>query len=144
MLLECMDVMLGHVPVMSARVSVAQLLLDKWSLTESNLAVLVSRRPDLVPSSVAVCAGRGRLAVVAGPAIHAGSASFAHTRHALCMLERVAVCVAQRESVLLVGETGNGKTSVVQVCRSRRAGAGCYCSKADDPRACRPWRPCAT
>ncbi|XP_078617566.1 midasin-like [Branchiostoma floridae x Branchiostoma japonicum] len=43
-----------------------------------------------------------------------GNACFAHTRHAVSLLERVAVCVQRGEPVLLVGETGTGKTSSVQ------------------------------
>jgi midasin len=43
-----------------------------------------------------------------------GSSSFAFTRPAACLLERVACCVAWKESVLLVGETGTGKTTAVQ------------------------------
>jgi midasin len=40
--------------------------------------------------------------------------SFCFTRPAACLLERVACCVASLEPVLLVGETGTGKTSAVQ------------------------------
>ena len=40
--------------------------------------------------------------------------SFALTRHALSSMERVAACVRVDEPVLLVGETGTGKTTVVQ------------------------------
>jgi midasin len=36
------------------------------------------------------------------------------TKHSLLLMERIAVCVHQHEPVLLVGETGNGKTAVVQ------------------------------
>ncbi|KAL0096148.1 P-loop containing nucleoside triphosphate hydrolase protein [Phycomyces blakesleeanus] len=39
---------------------------------------------------------------------------FAVTGHALRLLERLAVCVHLTEPVLLVGETGTGKTTVVQ------------------------------
>lgn len=42
-------------------------------------------------------------------------ANFAHTRVALQLLEQMAVCVKLNEPVLLVGETGCGKTSTVQV-----------------------------
>ncbi|KDR17835.1 Midasin, partial [Zootermopsis nevadensis] len=44
----------------------------------------------------------------------AGGSSFCFTRPAACLLERVACCVAWMEPVLLVGETGTGKTSAVQ------------------------------
>jgi midasin len=39
---------------------------------------------------------------------------FAHTGHALRLMEAVAACLARQEPVLLVGETGCGKTSVIQ------------------------------
>lgn len=39
---------------------------------------------------------------------------FSHTKHALRLLEQLSVCVARNEPVLLVGETGNGKTAVIQ------------------------------
>lgn len=39
---------------------------------------------------------------------------FSFTRIAACVLERIAICVEQNEPVLLIGETGVGKTSSVQ------------------------------
>ena len=42
------------------------------------------------------------------------TAQFAFTRQSVNLLERVAVCVMHNEPVLLVGETGVGKTSSVQ------------------------------
>ncbi|KAI9260402.1 hypothetical protein EDC94DRAFT_542138 [Helicostylum pulchrum] len=39
---------------------------------------------------------------------------FATTGHALRLMERIAVCIHLTEPVLLVGETGTGKTTVVQ------------------------------
>jgi midasin len=38
---------------------------------------------------------------------------FAHTGHALRIMERAAAALAQREPVLLVGETGTGKTTTL-------------------------------
>lgn len=43
---------------------------------------------------------------------------FSPTRHSLCLLERLAACVSMNEPVLLVGGTGNGKTSVIQALAS--------------------------
>lgn len=40
--------------------------------------------------------------------------TFAATRPAAVLLEQLAVCVAKGEPILLVGETGTGKTSTVQ------------------------------
>uniref|UniRef100_A0A1I8PDS0 Midasin n=1 Tax=Stomoxys calcitrans TaxID=35570 RepID=A0A1I8PDS0_STOCA len=47
------------------------------------------------------------------------AATFSFTRLAACLLERVAVCVANAEPILLVGETGVGKTSSVQYLAER-------------------------
>ena len=38
---------------------------------------------------------------------------YAHTQSSLALLERVSVCVANSEPVLLVGETGVGKTATI-------------------------------
>ena len=38
---------------------------------------------------------------------------FAHTRQSLLLLESVGRCVQQQEPILLVGETGVGKTALV-------------------------------
>ncbi|CAI7834153.1 unnamed protein product [Closterium sp. NIES-53] len=51
------------------------------------------------------------------------SMAFAATGAVLRLMERVAVCVGQREPVLLVGETGTGKTTTVQHL-ARMAGRG--------------------
>lgn len=40
--------------------------------------------------------------------------NFSFTRISACLLERIASCVMQKEPVLLVGETGTGKTSAIQ------------------------------
>lgn len=40
--------------------------------------------------------------------------NFSFTRPSACLLERIAGCVMQKEPVLLVGETGTGKTSSIQ------------------------------
>ncbi|XP_001976018.3 midasin [Drosophila erecta] len=45
--------------------------------------------------------------------------TFSFTRLASCILERIAVCVTHSEPVLLVGETGVGKTSSVQYLAER-------------------------
>lgn len=38
----------------------------------------------------------------------------AHTKHSLRLIEQIAAAVRAREHVLLVGETGTGKTSAIQ------------------------------
>lgn len=46
--------------------------------------------------------------------IESRSSNFSYTRPSVCLLERIASCIVQKEPVLLVGETGTGKTSCVQ------------------------------
>ena len=46
--------------------------------------------------------------------INNNNQTFAYTRHDLKLLEKLACCVKMNESVLLVGETGCGKTTVIQ------------------------------
>jgi midasin len=40
--------------------------------------------------------------------------AFSLTKHSLRLMERLALCVRLNEPTLLVGETGNGKTAVIQ------------------------------
>ncbi|KAK9303268.1 hypothetical protein QLX08_005030 [Tetragonisca angustula] len=42
------------------------------------------------------------------------NSNFSYTRPSVCLLERIASCIVQKEPVLLVGETGTGKTTCVQ------------------------------
>ncbi len=44
-----------------------------------------------------------------------GGANFSHTMHSSRMLEKLAVAIQRNEPILLVGETGNGKTTIIQV-----------------------------
>lgn len=47
-------------------------------------------------------------------AINRENQPFAATRPSAVLLEQLAVCISKEEPVLLVGETGTGKTSTVQ------------------------------
>lgn len=56
------------------------------------------------------------------------SGSFARTGHAMRAMEAVALAAAQREPVLLVGETGTGKTTLVQqIAQQVRTRGSCGC-----------------
>ncbi|KAK6056184.1 ATPase family protein, partial [Cooperia oncophora] len=57
----------------------------------------------------------GRCRLPSSPSLRGAQAHrLGHTRDVLQLMERLAVCVHNREPVLLVGETGVGKTSIVQ------------------------------
>ncbi|EYB82690.1 hypothetical protein Y032_0353g3293 [Ancylostoma ceylanicum] len=57
----------------------------------------------------------GRCRLPSSPSLHSAQKHrLGHTRDVLQLMERIAVCVQNHEPVLLVGETGVGKTSIVQ------------------------------
>ncbi len=74
---------------------------------------------------VCVCTQDGKAELVVGRAVldktaaapagaaAGGSGTFARTGHALRLMERAAVALARHEPLLLVGETGTGKTTLV-------------------------------
>ncbi|KAJ2886267.1 AAA ATPase midasin, partial [Coemansia asiatica] len=68
--------------------------------------------PDVSRVGSELRIGRARLPI-SGPSPDERM-PFADTRHSRCLLERIAACVQLGEPVLLSGETGTGKTTVVQ------------------------------
>ena len=74
----------------------------------------VQRLDDLLARKAKLPPPSGR-----SPARSGGGGSFAQTRQTLALMERVAACVQLGEPVLLVGETGGGKTTLVQELASR-------------------------
>lgn len=79
--------------------------------------VCLSLKPSLEVSETHITVGRATVPVISRTIrVMERSPPHSHalTRHFLVLLERLAVCVQHGESVLLVGETGTGKTSAVQ------------------------------
>ncbi|KAI5957391.1 MDN1 [Candida margitis] len=56
----------------------------------------------------------GRASLKAGGNRKSDSSSFARTNHALHLMEQIGVGISMTEPILLVGETGTGKTTIVQ------------------------------
>jgi len=75
---------------------------------------VVNGEPQWETNAERCVVGRGLVTCTPGAALSGEGQQFAFTRHALRVLERVAVCVAMDEPALLVGETGSGKTTSVQ------------------------------
>ena len=113
------------------RVQVAERLLRAlcalWAVPAEALEQYASlRKPAVSLGAADVSIGRATLPLLdAGVAARtrqamqaaaggAGGGRFAPTGHALRNMERVAVAAARSEPVLLVGETGTGKTTLVQ------------------------------
>lgn len=127
---EAIAVFGGHLPSPPLRSGLGRALAAVWGLSDDTADALVrAHKPDAeaLPAAgpgapAALRVGRVVVPAVRGHTPGAGNPGgsvlprgFAPTRHGLQLLERVSACVAMREPALLVGETGNGKTSAVQV-----------------------------
>lgn len=73
-------------------------------------------KPSIVLLPEILVAGRAKLLRKRAQyaRIETDRTNFSFTRPSACLLERIASCVMQKEPVLLVGETGTGKTSSIQ------------------------------
>nr|XP_022918861.1 midasin [Onthophagus taurus] len=69
-------------------------------------------KPNLNVSTKSINCGRAKLKVINN--LTERKVNFCFTRMASCLLERIMCCISANEPVLLVGETGTGKTSTVQ------------------------------
>ncbi|CAI4227621.1 unnamed protein product [Auanema sp. JU1783] len=78
---------------------------------------LLARQPSLSHDDYQVKIGRAVLPKVPSLKV-VQKHRLGHTRDVLQLMERISVCVRYSEPVLLVGETGVGKTSVVQALAS--------------------------
>lgn len=75
-------------------------------------------KPTIVLDDNKCIAGRTSLPIAPcseGLSFIQTNSRFALTRSSSCLLERIASAIAAQESVLLVGETGTGKTSTLQL-----------------------------
>lgn len=127
---EGVSVTSSHIPDADVRRSVARSLGALWGLSTDAIDELMdSRKPSVSysfgpSSSLNLNIGDIILPIEAKSPPHASFSlgrtphplphGFAPTRHSLNLLERLAACVRLDEPALLVGETGNGKTSVIQ------------------------------
>lgn len=118
LLAEMADCLVGHLR-RSERVQALHALLPLLGLTEADLSELVGRRlPPLRYHETDANArvlqiGRATLPVPAA-SVAPPAEEMAPTMNSLQVLEKLAMAASQNEPILLVGETGTGKTSMVQ------------------------------
>ncbi|PIC35238.1 hypothetical protein B9Z55_014659 [Caenorhabditis nigoni] len=125
---------LALLPDISANVETFAELIDTWCLADprqranqlcnivaSSLNVnpdrvnthLSVRQPEVKYDEHVVSVGRSKLPRKKSM-IKTGRHRLGHTRDVVQLMERIGVCVSHNEPLLLVGETGVGKTSIVQ------------------------------
>lgn len=101
------------------RLNLAKLVACKLGIIETKAEYFCNlHKPsiDLLRSNV-LTAGRAQLLCKEpqyARRMYVENTNFSFTRISACLLERIASCIMQKEPVLLVGETGTGKTSAIQ------------------------------
>ena len=128
-LLEAADTFLAafdtKIDSQTRRKAMVCIIADKIGMDEERaIAVLDTRKPQFEVSSLAKRLHIGRIALPlsTSPRRSFHSHPFALSKPSLVLLERVAAAIRMGEPLLLVGETGTGKTTAVQhiakACRS--------------------------
>lgn len=130
--LDARDVFLGALPLPASAAAperyyaIVSILAASLSLSDERVESLLRRRtPDLNVPKAETAAGRsvttgqivtiGRVALpfVPSPASKATARPYALTKPSLNLMEKLGVCVKMSEPILMVGETGTGKTAAV-------------------------------
>ncbi|RWS31507.1 midasin-like protein [Leptotrombidium deliense] len=115
--LNACDCFLHSLPSIENRLVCAEKLGAKLNIATLNSRSLIAqRKPDIQINSNSVIIGRIKLNKKCDELVTADVSKpfFAYTRQSLNLLEKIGVCVYHNEPVLLVGETGTGKTSSIQ------------------------------
>ena len=116
--LEAIDCFCGFLPPGPSRMSAITVIAQSLHISAERVAYcLTARKPDSLSTDSMLRIGRGVLnkhkrAQRDKP--HHVFKQFALTKNVLRLLESVAITVKQAEPCLLVGETGTGKTTMVQ------------------------------
>ena len=116
--LEALDCFIITYLTKSMQHSLATQLGNQLGLNQTKIDYyLMNYKPRITFSIANCCIGRAVIplqhsAILTDAPIK--PTPFAYTQQTLVLLERLAVCVQYKEPVLLVGETGTGKTSAVQ------------------------------
>ncbi|KAK4193558.1 putative midasin [Podospora australis] len=116
MFLEAVDCFVSNIHEISARnILIAAIAKEMHLSPERVQHYLNSYIPDMEDGESRLTIGRASFAKVRKSArVTKSKRPFATTVHAKRLLEQIAVAVKHREPLLLVGETGIGKTTVVQ------------------------------
>ncbi|XP_036895348.1 midasin isoform X2 [Sturnira hondurensis] len=112
--LDCFTAMLSK---QTSKLKMAEVIGSKLNISKKKTEFFCQLyKPEIVINELDVQVGRVRLLRKQSEAVHVQRQkfTFAATRPSSVLIEQLAVCVSKGEPVLLVGETGTGKTSTVQ------------------------------
>lgn len=114
---ECVEILVGSCADCEIRQDfITRIAAPAWGVSAQLARAYVdSRSPKTQIAADYIEIGRAQIQFGSLSAFkHRDSKTFAQTNHALRLMESIGVCVRQNEPTLLVGETGCGKTTVVQ------------------------------
>uniref|UniRef100_A0A8C5T387 Midasin n=1 Tax=Malurus cyaneus samueli TaxID=2593467 RepID=A0A8C5T387_9PASS len=112
--LDCFTAMLSN---QGSRQKMAKIIGSYLNISKKKVEFFCELyKPEISIQEQEVSVGRVRLVRKQNPSLTVQRAkhTFAATRPSAVLIEQLAVCVVKGEPVLLVGETGTGKTSTVQ------------------------------
>ncbi|XP_018599206.2 midasin isoform X2 [Scleropages formosus] len=115
--LEALDCFTAMLPSPESRLRMAEVIGSKLNISKEKAHHFCrSYQPGISVMELEVIVGRAAVPRRQGEAVRLRieKQTFAATRPSSVLLEELAVCVNKGEPVLLVGETGTGKTSTVQ------------------------------
>lgn len=119
-LLDVVDIFLKYLPERSMQSNLASVVAESLQISPQRAQFCLNERtPNYVDKNNSLVLGREALQKIKVPSgsaqkLAAAASRFASTRSALGIMEQVAASVQMAEPVLLVGETGIGKTTVIQ------------------------------
>ena len=118
MFLDIVDIFLTYIPEKSLADSLALVVAEALQISPQRARFcLHERTPPYSDQGNSIILGREtcqKIKIPSGSISKSSSSRFASTRAALKLMEQVAAAVQMAEPTLLVGETGIGKTTVIQ------------------------------
>ncbi|XP_072761011.1 midasin [Anoplolepis gracilipes] len=114
---DALDVFCYSVPNQNQRLNLAKMVACKLGIIEIKAEYFCNVHKPLTDLRANVLiVGRTQLLrkEVQYDCTDSENTNFSFTRLSACLLERIIGCIMQKEPVLLVGETGTGKTSAIQ------------------------------
>ncbi|CAH1798613.1 unnamed protein product, partial [Owenia fusiformis] len=119
---EALDCFCACLPKLEQRLPLAEAIGAKLNITKVKAEYYCCKyKPNVELTATTLTLGRASLQRVQEETMKMKKlkTNFAFTQPSVALLERIAVCVENNEPVLLVGETGTGKTSTVQYLASQ-------------------------
>ncbi|CAA6669952.1 unnamed protein product [Spirodela intermedia] len=111
---EAVDIFASSLPTAGERLAIMRDIANIWGISQHEIETLcLSNKPVIQDMNSYLQVGRVTLQH-AKPGSYQPSRPFANLRSSLHILEKIACSVRHNEPVLLVGETGTGKTTLVQ------------------------------